>query len=187
LLPGWGAGIDVVTDRYFIGGRAGMAKTPKNGATQPSIKWSPPSGLSLMDLVVDETDLYWLVHENQVSNVHIYAMPIDGESARLVASFRDGRRIVSYEDYLVVAKQTAFGGAISVVPKNGGDEQILVVTDPVTPVDIKVLGDSLYFSASNGGVYSIGLIAPVLKSYGGFCGTCASSSTKLRNKQIFKA
>ena len=169
MLSGWGAGIDVLTDKYFIGGRAGVAKSPKAGTTEPSILWERPSGLDPLDLVADETDLYWLVSENIASNVHIYTMPIGGGTARPIASFNDGRRMVLYEDYLIVGKQTAFGGGISIVPKAGGEEQLLIITDPVTPADLQIFGDTLYFSVASGGVYALGLRAPTLKGYAIAC------------------
>jgi hypothetical protein len=169
LISKYSAGLDAITEKYFIGGGTGIRKTPKQGTTQPTMLWSSPSDLFFMDFTADDTDLYWLMSEDLVENIHIYTMSLEGGTARHLAALRDGRRIVPYKDYLLIAKQTAFGGSISIMPKSGGDEQVLVVTDPLRPAFLTVFDDMLYFSVESGGLYGIGLTTGALKAYDAVC------------------
>jgi hypothetical protein len=165
LVSKYSAGLDIITEKYVIGGGIGIRKTPKQGTTEPTILWSRPGDLYFMDITADDSDLYWLMSENIAENVHIYTMPLEGGTARHLASLRDGRRIIPYKDYLLVAK----GGSISIIPKNGGDEQVLIVTDPLAPAYVTVFDDMLYFSVDSGGIYGIGLTTGAFKAYAAAC------------------
>ncbi len=72
-----------------------------------------------------------------------------------ISSIGHATRIYSYDDALLIVRDSATGGGISAIPKVGGPEVELIATSPDGPTDVFVKGGILYFLYS--GLYAYDL------------------------------
>jgi hypothetical protein len=155
--------ITAINGFVLAASKSNVIKIPIDGATPATSEWSQSSMSSSIpeEMTNDDTNLYWVVNNmgsgtDARGQFDVYSRPIGGGIAiKLTAVSGTVERIYSYADSLFLAKSQSGGGSISVIPKTGGNEIILVRTIGGEPSDLQIVGNVLYFLA--GGVRTINL------------------------------
>lgn len=143
------------------GGRyGGIRKMPKTGQTTPVSPWSAIFPSMSKHMTVDASTLFWITENFNPTSTGVFSTPVAGGPVQNIGTLDgNGTRVFPYIDALFVAKNTSGGYVISVMPKTGGVDTNVVISN-VEIVDLYVVDDVLYFIASDGSsgsVYSYNL------------------------------